>query len=459
MNCSLDVGWSPAAYTANGRHKNNNTNTILSLANTAGYAVIVNKKQFVSVVPKDSNGNILWTGMQGLSGAIFTIKEVENDGTEKIVNNSSNEPINNKVCTGSFAWSRTDATTSKRYHYTIRENSSPDGYINIFDGVTIHVYITIKSDGTVDDSDTATYYELEFDSGISEEDKASKTEYLKDKIGINLQNNTINLNILNKKDTINLAVKKISDKKDSSGKSIPLNNIKFSIRDTFAQDVRDIITNVDGYAEDTKQISIPQDSIFSYYIEETEVPSGITMLKNTRIIVSVDATNLTSASQLTSDRLTVSLSKTGEGGLSDVSELPGLKVGIEGNTVVLTVPNETETYLFNMYKVDENNNIIKSETGKVGAKFKVDRLISVDDNGSESYFTLLNNVLKNGSLSESNIIDADKVYKYRISEISSKTGYINVLQGYDLFVYVKADSQGKNIKDVPETYYILSKQY
>ena len=436
----------------------NNTNTILSLANTAGYAVIVNKKQFVSVVPKDSNGNILWTGMQGLSGATFTIKEVENDGTEKIVNNSSNEPINNKVCTGSFAWSRTDATTSKRYHYTIRENSSPDGYINIFDGVTIHVYITIKSDGTVDDSDTATYYELEFDSGISEEDKASKTEYLKDKIGINLQNNTINLNILNKKDPINLAVKKISDKKDSSGKSIPLNNIKFSIRDTFAQDVRDIITNVDGYAEDTKQISIPQDSIFSYYIEETEVPSGITMLKNTRIIVSVDATNLTSASQLTSDRLTVSLSKTGEGGLSDVSELPGLKVGIEGNTVVLTVPNETETYLFNMYKVDENNNIIKSETGKVGAKFKVDRLISVDDNGSESYFTLLNNVLKNGSLSESNIIDADKVYKYRISEISSKTGYINVLQGYDLFVYVKADSQGKNIKDLPETYYILSKK-
>lgn len=436
----------------------NNTTTVLNLANTAGYAVIVNKKQFISVVPKDTNGNILWSGLQGLSGATFTVKEVESDGSEKFINNSSNEPIDNKVCSSSYWWSRTDATTSKKYHYTIRENSSPDGYINIFDGVTIHVYITIKSDGTVDSSETATYYELEFDSGISEEDKASKTEYLKDKIGINIQDNNINLNLLNKRDTINLAIQKISDKKDSSGKSIPLNNIKFSVKDSFEQDGRSIVTNVDGYAEDTKLISVPQNNKFNYYIEETEVPTGITMLKNTQIVVSVDATNITSASQLTSDRLTVSLSKIGEGGLSDVSELPGLKVGIEGNTIVLTVPNETDTYLFNMYKVDENNNKIESEAGKDGAKFKVDRLILTDDDGNESYFTLLNNVLKKGILSESNIIEADKVYKYKISEITPKTGYINVLQGYELFVYVKADGQGKKIKDVPETYYILSKK-
>ena len=436
----------------------NNTTTVLSLANTAGYAIIVNKKQFVSVVPKDSNGDILWSRMQLLSGATFTIKEVENDGTEKNINNSANEPIDNKVCAGSFAWSRTDATTSKRYHYTIRENNSPNGYINIFDGVTIHLYITIKSDGTVNNLETATYYELEFDSGISDEEKASKSEYLKDKIGINIQDNNINLNLLNKKDTINLAIKKISDKKDSSGKSIPLNNIKFSVKDSFEQNVRSIVTNVDGYAEDTKLISVPQNNKFNYYIEETEVPSGITMLKNTQIIVSVDATNITSASQLTSDRLTVSLNKNGEGGLSDVSELPGLNIGIEGNTVVLTVPNSTEMYTFNMYKVDENKNRIVSETGKVGAKFKVDRLILTDDDGNETYFTLLNNVLKKGILSESNVIEADKVYKYKISEITPKTGYINVLQGYELFVYIKADAQGKSIKDVPETYYDLVKK-
>ena len=167
-------------------------------ANRFEFEVELSKKAYTGSVPKDANGNTNWSGMQPISGAHFTVKQVEGN-TETYVHNVSNQEMNDLECDMIEVMRDINATTEKTYHYTFEEDSSRPNYINIFDGVKVHLYVTTTADGKIDSSSNKTYYILE---GAS----AEKARFLSDKIGLNIEDHRVEIYIANQEKTLDVNI-------------------------------------------------------------------------------------------------------------------------------------------------------------------------------------------------------------------------------------------------------------
>ena len=402
----------------------------INWANTLVYTVTLNKKQFKGDIPKDEEGNIKWTGLQGISGATFTVKQVEPE--EKVI-------YDQKALSSFEIFSNDQASIGTKYHYEIVENASIEGYTNIFKGLTIHLFVTINSDGTINKQ--GTFYQVSGDTSSAQE------KYLEDKIGIDVdtKRNVVNLYIANEENTLKLAVMKTAEG-DQDGKIIGLEGVEFSVMAPNGTLVKDKTTGKNPVTDKDGYIYIDGISLNSgkqrYVLTEQNVPEGVTKLNDTQIIVEIDTTDITSAEQITDDKVSIEVSRTsGEGLTKDELIKKGLSVYVQNSTVVLRIPNKTETHVFRMFKYDEIGNIINNVNSTRGAIFAVER---IDENGNST-------LIQRGSLDEGFLVDYElsepnKTYKYKITEEAAKAGYINVLQGYELYVYIQTDENGK-IKD------------
>ena len=402
----------------------------INWANTLVYTVTLNKKQFKGDIPKDEEGNIKWTGLQGISGAEFTVKQVEPE--EKVI-------YDQKILSSFEIFSNDQASIGTRYHYEIVENASIDGYTNIFEGLTIHLFVTINSDGTINKPET--YYQVMGYKSVAQK------KYLEDKIGIDLdeKRNVVNLYIANEENTLKLAVMKTAEG-EQDNKIIGLEGVEFSVMAPNGTLVKDKTTGQNPVTDKNGYIYIDGISLNSgiqrYVLTEQNVPEGVTKLNDTQIIVEIDTTGITSAEKITDDKVSIEVSRTsGEGLTKDELIKKGLSVYVQNSTVVLRVPNKTETHVFRMFKYDEIGNIINNVNSTRGAIFAVER---IDENGNST-------LIQRGSLDEGFLVDYElsepnKTYKYKITEEAAKAGYINVLQGYELYVYIQTDENGK-IKD------------
>ena len=402
----------------------------INWANTLVYTVTLNKKQFKGDIPKDEEGNIKWTGLQGISGANFTVKQIEPE--EKVI-------YDKKELSSFEVFSNDQASIGTRYHYEIVENSSIDGYTNIFEGLTIHLFVTINSDGTI--NKTGTYYQVRGYKSIAQK------KYLDDKIGIDLDENknVVNLYIANEENTLKLAVMKTAEG-DQDNKLIGLEGVEFSVMAPNGTLIKDKTTGQNPVTDKDGYIYIDGISLNSgkqrYVLTEQNVPEGVTKLKDTQIIVEIDTTGITSPEQLTDDKVNIEVSRSSSDGLTkDELIEKGLSIYVQNSTVVLRVPNKTETHVFRMFKYDELGNIINNSNSTNGAIFKVEK---IDEDGKST-------ILKAGSLDEGLLVDYEKsepnkTYTYKITERDPKIGYINALHGYDLYVYIKTDGNGR-VKD------------
>ena len=399
----------------------------INWANTLVYTVTLNKKQFKGDIPKDEEGNIKWTSLQAISGANFTVKQVEPE--EKVI-------YDNKNLSSFEIFSNDQASIGTKYHYEIVENASIEGYTNIFKGLTIHLFVTINSDGTI--NKPGTYYQVRGYTSFAQK------KYLEDKIGIDVDTNrnVVNLYIANEENTLKLAVMKTAEG-DQDDNIIGLEGVEFSIMAPNGTLVKDKTTGKNPVTDKNGYIYIDGISLNSgiqrYVLTEENVPEGVTKLKDTQIIVEIDTTGITSPEQITNDKVNIEVSKSSSEGLTKDELLEkGLSIYVQNSTVVLRVPNKIETHVFRMFKYDELGNIINNSNSTRGAIFVVEK---IDENGNST-------IIQRGSLDEGLLVDYEcsepnKTYKYKITEESAKAGYINALQGYELYVYIQTDENGR----------------
>ena len=399
----------------------------INWANTLVYTVTLNKKQFKGDIPKDEEGNTKWTSLQAISGANFTVKQVEPE--EKVI-------YDNKNLSSFEIFSNDQASIGTKYHYEIVENASIEGYTNIFKGLTIHLFVTINSDGTI--NKPGTYYQVRGYTSFAQK------KYLEDKIGIDVDTNrnVVNLYIANEENTLKLAVMKTAEG-DQDDNIIGLEGVEFSIMAPNGTLIKDKTTGKNPVTDKNGYIYIDGISLNSgiqrYVLTEGNVPEGVTKLKDTQIIVEIDTTGITSPEQITNDKVNIEVSKSSSEGLTKDELLEkGLSIYVQNSTVVLRVPNKIETHVFRMFKYDELGNIINNSNSTRGAIFVVEK---IDENGNST-------IIQRGSLDEGLLVDYEcsepnKTYKYKITEESAKAGYINALQGYELYVYIQTDENGR----------------
>ena len=188
--------------------------------------------------------------------------------------------------------------------------------------------------------------------------------------------------------------------------------------------------------------------IHEYEISENYAPVGVTKLENTKIKLHVNTIGITKPSELNTPyvdesgnevpRISYSLESTGPDGLT---ELNGLKVDLQGTTVVLTIPNPITIYTFRLYKTDESGLPIWSNENGL-PQFTISKS---EDN--INWEIIQEGDFINGRFIDYDKTEANKTYTYKIEETASKNGYINILQGYELFVYIKTDSNAKVIEE------------
>lgn len=399
----------------------------INWANTLVYTVTLNKKQFKGDIPKDEEGNTKWTSLQAISGANFTVKQIEPE--EKVI-------YDKKDLSSFEIFSNDQASIGTKYHYEIVENASIEGYTNIFKGLTIHLFVTINSDGTI--NKPGTYYQVRGYTSFAQK------KYLEDKIGIDVDTNrnVVNLYIANEENTLKLAVMKTAEG-DQDDNIIGLEGVEFSIMAPNGTLIKDKTTGKNPVTDKNGYIYIDGISLNSgiqrYVLTEGNVPEGVTKLKDTQIIVEIDTTGITSPEQITNDKVNIEVSKSSSEGLTKDELLEkGLSIYVQNSTVVLRVPNKIETHVFRMFKYDELGNIINNSNSTRGAIFVVEK---IDENGNST-------IIQRGSLDEGLLVDYEcsepnKTYKYKITEESAKAGYINALQGYELYVYIQTDENGR----------------
>ena len=423
---------------------NENGNEVqLNWVNKLGYTIVLNKKQF-SKETRQKDGKNVWSNYLGLPGAKFTVKEVS--------------PVKQTLCDHEVlrdvnTFNNLYANSNTTYEYTIVEDEAPEGYINHLKDVVIHLYVKTNSDGTINDAPNATKIELTDTSG----NKLGniKENYLKDKIGIEVQNKkNINLYILNEKKNLKIAILKTSDKKDGNDKLIGISGVEFGILGPNLVPIKDkngnnYVTDENGYLYiDGIELN---NGIQNYVITEQSVPDGVTMIKNTQILVAIDTTGLTSPEQITDDRIKVTVSATAAGGLNSIK---GLETEVKDSTIILKIPNETHNYRFSLFKRDEIGNLINDSDQNGAASFTISKY----NESTKKYDVLHTGEMGEGFFANCELAEPDKTYTYKIEETSSKYGYINILQGYELYVDIQTNENAAVKREGYTSYRLVAKE-
>ena len=239
------------------------------------------------------------------------------NGSRFTITNGENTIVNNEQINGSKTIKEENAVVNKTYTYTVKENESTNGYVNILGENIIHIATYLNenakltlgvyktSAGTQDTQEDKYYskygyYITDKDGKILED---SKTD-LYSKITVKVDNNSeipkINVTVPNIliKGKYDLELIKL-DKID--GKT-PLEGVKFDVtvkkdgKEVTLYDTNDKTINLKGLTTDKNgKVSIPnikitEEATYNYEIVETDVPDGYIKLEET-IKLTVDTKN------------------------------------------------------------------------------------------------------------------------------------------------------------------------
>lgn len=394
----------------------------LSWENNTEIQIDVIKRKYNNQEFQNVGGDL--TRLDTLSGATFTVKRVNPETKEQI----GDTIYDSQVMEDTFSIENTEVHAGETLCYELAEDSSVEGYTNIFQGVKIYVYLVIDNRGLIDNANSR----IELVGNI---DKQTK-KYLQDRCSLSIgrMGSNAEVNIANEQRTLDLELMKVDDMSISSQteelRGIP--GIEFSIvkgeshtpiyGDQNAQ--TNPITDDNGYIY-VDEIA-PQTGIIRYEFEEVSVPQGVKKLEGVKITVAIDTNDLTSPEDISADDITIEVTKNGE----TIDNLD-VKATIVNTTIVLQVPNKTTEMLFNLLKKDDEGTVIG------GADFTVERV------GVGIHDRLFSGKLLNGIFNHYRVIEPNITYEYKITENEAPTKYINVLQGYDLYVHLETDNEGK----------------
>ena len=373
-------------------------------------------KKSLNNLPKDTNGNIDWSNVTttGDISARFLVKQTK--PTEKILANS--ETFKNKTIKND------DVKIGEKYEYEIVEEATSTGYSNIFNGRTIKLGVEMDSEQNISTT-------LKVDGT----DQAYLLKYVKVKI----KNGTIYVYIVNPLDAYNVQLVKTT----SGGEGIE--GVTFNVfgKDsssaTFLPQTQ-IKTDSSGTAAVPKEIKIGK----GYTIDFTEqaVPEGVTMLKDTTIELTIDATN----APVTINNVSVRAIMTGGEGTNTVK---GLSVNVIDKTIIVTIPNEVNYSAFSLEKTDIYNNLItgydENSDGSIASGVNVD--ISLSGPGvtnSTVYSGYMSGTCSDTGGDENNKrkLIGNAEYVYTIKERKTKNEFKNIYRGWIIKLHIKTDKDG-----------------
>ena len=387
----------------------------LSWENSTSITLTLLKKHCDANTPVLENGKVNIRNTPYVENSVFTIKRVDPNTKDVIETISSSETI----ATGRKDLPELPANKNTTYCYEFAEESTNPSYTNIFAGAKIYVYITPDDNGTIYQTTDRVTIEV---TGVDARTKM----YLENRIMVEVQpNNQVYLFIANEQKTLGLKIMKVSAGATSTQDLVGIPGVEFSAVGGHNQMGYNLTTDEGGYAT-IPNFGIGQGTVY-YTIKETNVPEGISKIENTNILLTID-TNIENPDEMTTDRISVSVTPTGAGGRT---EIQGLEVQVVGNTILLIIPNTTDMYTFNMFKQDDVGNQIR------GAKFTIERR---ENNGS--YTQIHTGSLDFGLFSDTQIVEPNTSYDYRIREISPSPGFVNVLKGYYLNVHLEVGPDG-----------------
>ena len=394
----------------------------LSWENNTEVTINVIKRKYNNQEFQNVNGNL--TSLDTLSGAAFTVKRVHPETKEQI----GDIIYDNQVMEDTFSIENTEVHAGETLCYELVENNSVEGYTNIFQGVKIYVYLIVDDRGLIDSTNSR----IELVGNI---DKQTK-KYLQDRCSLSIgrMGSNAEVNIANEQRTLSLELMKVdemsinSQTEDLRG----ISGIEFGI--TKGESHTPIYGNPDAQTnpmtDDNGYIYVdeiaPQTGIIRYEFEEINVPQGVKKLDGVKITVAIDTNDLTNPEDITADDITIEVTKNGE----PIDNLD-VKATIVNTTIILQVPNKTTDMLFNLLKKNDEGTVVG------GADFTVERV------GVGIHDSLFSGKLLNGIFNHYRVIEPNLTYEFKVTENEPPTPYLNVLQGYDLYVHLETDSEGK----------------
>ena len=400
-------------------------NIIVEWANSVKYTVKLFKKQYKNSIPRLSNGEVDWNNMEGLEGATFTI--TQKTPTEKTV-------INNEIIYGSYEFENVEANTETKYEYEITEVATKEGFINMFEGLKINLYVTTSSDGSIITDKTSTYYTI---SGYKSQ---AQKKYVEDLVKLEATSNLVTIYIANKEieNNFDISLMKIADTQ-LNGNLVGVKDVEFEVFKPDSTGTTNwtstsgvvMKTDKDGYLHIT---GLPiYNTIQTFRFREKSVPDGVTKIEDTWIVLTVDTRGISKASEITKDKISVSAEPYTSNGVNAIS---GLDVDLEGTTILLTVPNPVKNYVFQLLKTDELGTPINQTDGITAPIFSVYKYNDSTNNWDEEKF----GPLSTGIFVDAGFTKPNTTYKYKIEEHNSKAGFINILEGYELYAYIRTNS-------------------
>ena len=387
-------------------------------ANEYKYSLKLIKKS-LNNLPKDTKGNIDWSNVTttGDISARFLVKQTK--PTEKTLVNS--ETFRER------AINIDDVKIAEKYEYEIVEEATSTGYSNIFKGRTIKLEVEMDSEQNISTT-------LKVDGT----DQAYLLKYIK----VEIKDGTIYIYIVNPIDAYNVQVVKTT----SGGEGIE--GVTFNVfgRDSSSATFlpqKTIETDSSGTAFVTDKITSGK----SYTVEFTEesVPDGVTKLKNTTIMLTIDAKNVNDSSPLTINNVSVKAVMMGAGGTNTIK---GLSVNVIDKTIIVTIPNEVNYSAFSLEKKDIENNHIgydKDNGGNIISGVNLD--ISLSGPGvtnSTVYSGYMSGTCSDigGDVNNKRKLIGNSEYVYTITERNTKNGFKNIYRRWAIKLHIKTDPSG-----------------
>lgn len=447
---SQTSGWNYGVNDDDSEHisvETNGTTANVKWVNELSYEFRLWKKSYVSELPAGGPTAIT----DGAGGANFTV-----------ISSNGNETKINGLIHATEGFSEKEIHSNTTYTYTIRENeaaTSPVRHYNLFKDMDIIVNIRVGADGKLSQNNSTIEVKAQAGKTVLEED----LEEARNNVDLIIEDDYVNVYIANKqiKNTYDLKIMKVSDKKEKDPVTGEehykgVEGIKFYLMGNMLN------TLGEGYTGENGTLTItglePNDFSNNYAIAEDATSArnaGVTPL-NGWIYLKANMSGITS--DMDEDEIEALLNEKNEDGTSKRFSLEfldhrdannGATVTIEGRTIIVKIVNHTTDVIFNLSKVDPvGTRITRSESdGKVlnGASFKI---VNSKANPDQ---VLWNDELLTGGYTKRTHAEKNAWYEYTVRENSTKVGFINVTQGYDILVHIQTDSQGAVINPAEDS--------
>ena len=392
---------------------------------------------------------------------------------EKIVGSNSSVIYEGKLANATAAFSEKEVSANSTYTYKITETAAPVGYYNTL--VNKPIILTIRTDnlGKLKNiANTGSNWEFDPSLNLSEKDLDILNKLVDLKIDAN--NKKIDLHIANM--PMNYYALQLV-KVDNKGNVITNQEAKFYVKQQSSNPAtqgfekgteQEGVSTTKGVLNITEKLLIEGTHTHTYTIKETHAPAGYQRLDGSitaKVRFSAD-NRINSWEAVYYDANGVNKDINLKGEFSESTGIP---------TIFIYIPNDSELLEFELLKQDFEGNNIKAEKrndGSLnGAYFNINRMRLLTREGSSqndmnSYreiskifdnSTIVNDVLKNGSINDIVPMYQNFTYIYQILEVDAKDGYTNILK--DKFILLYVDTKLNTDTNKPEIEHVDYKVY